>query len=115
VARDPAGLANRDASQAALRSPASVHLATVSDSEDEISSGRPDVDHAVVAWPQPEESGKLASRWFAGPLLLDEGLLDLLENAERYGAVEPIQIPGDRGFVLNPCGGQSASSDRRTR
>ncbi len=95
-----------------LRTPPTVDLASVPDPQDEIARLRPCVDYAVIADADPEEAGELAGERLSGSALPGQGLLDFPENSKRHSTVEPIEVSGNRGLVLNACGGQSAFSSR---
>jgi hypothetical protein len=62
----------------------SVDVATVSDSQDEISVGDPRIDHPVVADAKAEEARELTGQTLAGSILLGERFLDLLEDPKGY-------------------------------
>lgn len=81
----------------------------MADPQNEKSLGRAGVNDPVVADAETEKAGEFTRQGLASRSEIREGLLDLPEHPKGYAAIEPAEVSRDRGLVLNPCGGQSAS------
>jgi predicted deacylase len=92
-------------SVAPLRSAPSIHVAPMSDSQDQVAVRRPGVDHAIVAHAPAQKALELTGQRLTGGALLDERLLDLPQDAEAQRG----RVVRDR-MRLRPCTQRAAAN-----
>jgi len=81
----------------------------MADPQNEKSLGRAGVDDPVVPDSETEKAREFPRQGLAGCSRIREGFVDLPEDPRGDATIEPVEVSRDRGLVLNPCGGQSAS------